>query len=195
MLDLFPGMQSTTLPNGKKGWAEGYDLFYRTTGKEPFLDEPFLTLTPIETNIDKISEWWFQIMDQLIVVIIKECEISVTDETVIVKACKLWFCGLLFIKENHPSYLATLTHALSSKLNDILEGDHFWEHNPIRVVRHILWCVTVDTALKEKNCVFPPFKVVSEQDVSDQDEAIQFVAYSSRNGSERFISLLNVLLA
>jgi hypothetical protein len=193
MVDLFPGMQVTTLPNGKKGWADGYDLFYRTTGKEAFLDEPFLHLENIETSLDKVSEWWFKVMDQLIDLIVKECGILISDEMTIAKACKLWFCGLQFIKENHPSYLNSLQRSLMSKLSDIVEGDNFWDYNPVRVVRHILWCTSVEIALKEKTPVFPPFRVIPEENVSDQEEAIQFVAYSSR-GNDRFFSLLNVLL-
>jgi hypothetical protein len=196
-MDIFPGMQQTTLPNGKKGWAEGYDLLYRTTGKESILDEPFLPIdSVIETNIDKISEWWFQILDTLEKIIIQECDINVSDELVISRACKMWFCGLRFLKENHPSYTLSACDSLTTKLADILEGENFWNYNPPRLVRHVLWCSSVELALREKIPVCPPYKEVPEPSVCDQDDAIHFVALASRGyTTQGVLSLINIMMA
>ena len=195
-MDIFPGMLQTTLPNGKKGWAEGYDLLYRTTGKEAILDEAFITLdAKIETNLDIISEWWFQMLEILEKIIVQQCDINVIDEIAISRACQLWFCGLRFVKENHPSYALTACDSLTAKLNEILEGENFWNHNPPRLVKHVLWCGSVELALREKNPVCPPYKEVPEEHVSDQDEAMHFVALASRGYTTHgVLSLINIMM-
>jgi len=195
-MDIFPGMHQTTLPNGKKGWLEGFDLLYRTTGKEAILDDPYIAIDAmIETNVDKISEWWFQLLSLLENIIIKECDINVNDEKTITRACELWFCGLRFVKENHPSYTFSACDSLAAKLSDMLEGENFWNYNPPRLVRHVIWCGSVELALKEKVPVCPPYKDVQESSVCDQDDAINYVALTARGYSaQNVLSLINIMM-
>lgn len=188
---MFPGMVASALPNGKKGWKEGYDLFNRMTGKEAILEEPYLVLEPVTVSIDPISEWWFQTLDKLQKLIIQNCEINVLDETVLLKASKLWYCGLLFILENHPSYAHSIRYMFSRKISHILEGESFWEYNPLRVVRQILWLSHVDISVRDKNFSCPPFRNVEEQHVSDQEEAIEYVNLSRGNV---FATLIDIMM-
>jgi hypothetical protein len=149
------------------------------TGAAPFLEEPYLELGKVETRLEPKSEWWFSTLEQLQSVMIKNCEINVVDEKELMKASKLWFCGLIFISENHPSYSPIMRNSFLKLLMDILEGDNFWDYNPLRLVRQILWLSTVDVHIREKNHAFPLFRTIDEEHVSDQHDAIQYVSVSA----------------
>lgn len=170
------------MPNGKKGWAEGFDLMDRTLGGEGFLEKPFMDVDiKVQINIEKNAEWWMSMLDFLQVSIVEECRLDREEDK---KACSLWFCGLLYLRDTNPSYLQPRIDELDHLLWTEIEGDNFWEFNPVRLSSRILWLSAVKREMAQKECTsMPAIPEVAEQSVSDQSQAIHYVTTFGRSNN------------
>jgi hypothetical protein len=213
--DIFPGQPiTTTLDNSQKVWALGYDLFQRVTKGKKFLEKEedlmsFSLDEPLPIHLDEKLEFWHFIMDSISTQFLDICQMDCLSTEKQQFCYKVYHSGILYMLLRNPVYLPSYMKKVETDLKEALESDKFWDFNPIQLVSTLLWCrslhVKAMSLLTDKsNASFDeileliPFQelpFVEEQEVCEQDLAIDYVEYQIAEKEPEFIDLLTLVSA
>lgn len=213
--DIFPGqVTTTTLDNSKKVWALGYDLFQRVVTGKKFLEgeEPlmkFAIAEPLETHLDEKLEFWLFVMEFISNRFLEICKMDCLNTEKQDFCYKVYHSGIIYLLLRNPVYLPSFLKKVEKTLKETLESDKFWDYNPIQLVSTLLWCRSLHTKalslVQDKpNCTFDevieymPYQelpFIEEQEVCEQDLAIDYVEYQLNDKEPEFIDLLSLVSA
>lgn len=212
--DIFPGqLSTTTLENSQKVWGLGYHLYTQVTKKSKFLEnqnEELFTFDTefISSKIDEKLEFWMYIFEHIPEKFKDICEFGVSDEDSIFLR-KVYHSGIIYLLLRNPTYLSSTFKTIEETLKKELESDRFWNYNPLKLVSLLLWCRTVHTKtihlIQEKpnitfdeiieNLPFHDLPFIEEEDICEQDLAIDYVDNLLSSRENVFVDLLHLVSA
>lgn len=213
--DIFPGQTTTTtLDNSQKVWALGYDLFQRVTKGKKFLESEeelmkFPLAAPLEIHMDEKLEFWLFIMECIQKQLLNICKMDCINTDKQDFCYRVYHSGVIFMLLRDPVYLPSFLKRVEKELKEALESDNFWTYNPIQLVSTLLWCRSVHAKAMslmtdkpnssfDEIIDFMPYQelpFVEEQEVCEQDLAIDYVEYQLNEKEPEFIDLLTLVSA
>lgn len=225
---IFPG-QIPTGKHGKcKVWLKGYEVFRKVIhNEEPASCSEFVSaLSSIQPPLlSARQEFWMHMFTNVFPIeLLKTARLDfdvawpraaedAADQSEFVR--KLFHSGALFLVLNNPQQAKPMISKSIAILDGALnEPEEFWLYNPVLLVSSLLWTkdilqradalITVAPGIGAKALFSKfPFKtlpVVAEEDVSDQNLAIEYVETlgsggPSRNiGLQSFMALMNMVI-
>ena len=142
---------------------------------------------------DEAQQFWMYLCEQLSIKIYESCKLDKHAEATSVRKLlmPLYQLGVSFLLHKNPSYARFIVDRLCKTLQSALEGEDFWSFNPILLVQVLLY-VKLDLSHRIESIFYNEklqdvafihqhltrkviFHACSEQDVCEQEFAIDFV--------------------